>query len=193
MEPLWYALHVRSRFENLVATQLGVKGYETFLPTYTSVRRWSDRIKSATLPLFPNYVFCRFNVHARLPILVTPGVNFVVATGKMPTPVDDDEIASLRYLVHADVTPQPCPYVAVGEPVQVIAGPLRGLTGIVLRTKGYDRLILSISLLMRSVAVQIDRANVELLPEALRGCRRLCGSYPVTHADEFDEKPTRTA
>lgn len=171
MERLWYALHVRSRFEKLVLTQLEGKGYEAFLPTYTSIRRWSDRTKSASLPLFPNYVFCRFDVHARLPILVTPGVHFVVSTGKTPTPVEDEEIAALHHLVSARVSPQPWPYIVEGEGVQVVDGPLTGLKGIVLRTKGCDRLIVSVSLLMRSVAVEIDRRHIEPLPSTLQARR----------------------
>ena len=176
MDRLWYALHVRSRFEKPVLAQLEGKGYEAFLPTYTSVRRWSDRTKSVTLPLFPNYIFCRFDVHARLPILVTPGVNFVVGAGKSPTAVDDNEIAALRYLLDSEVAPQPWPYIGVGETVQVVAGPLCGLTGIVLRTKGCDRLIVSISLLMRSVAVEVDRRHIEPLPETLTAHSRIVGS-----------------
>jgi transcription antitermination factor NusG len=176
MDRLWYALHVRSRFEKLVLTQLEGKGYEAFLPMYTSVRRWSDRTKSASLPLFPNYIFCRFDVHSRLPILVTQGVNFVVGAGKTPIPVDDQEIAALRYVLAANVTPQPWPYIGAGEVVRVIQGPLKGVTGIVLRTKGCDRLILSISLLMRSVAMEIDRRHIEPLPEALNA-RRGNGSF----------------
>lgn len=171
MNRLWYALHVRSRLEKAVLTQLQGKGYEAFLPTYTSVRRWSDRTKSVSLPLFPNYLFCRFDVHARLPILITPGVQSVVGAGKSPTAVDEEEIQALRHLLDSEATPQPWPYIDEGETVRVVAGPLSGLTGIVLRTKGCDRLILSISLLMRSVAVEIDRHDIEPLPGTLRARR----------------------
>ncbi len=82
MSDHWYALNVRPRFEKYVRTHLEDKGYEVFLPTYTATRRWSDRVKSVSLPLFPSYIFCKFDVHARFPILVTPGVNFVVGCRK---------------------------------------------------------------------------------------------------------------
>jgi len=77
----WYALYVRPRFEKLVHYQLVEKGYETFFPSYIRRRKWSDRVKSLCLPLFPGHVFCRFDINARLPILITPGVNFVVGVG----------------------------------------------------------------------------------------------------------------
>ena len=177
MDRLWYALHVRSRFEKPVLNQLEGKGYEAFLPTYTSVRRWSDRTKTVSLPLFPSYVFCRFDVHARLPVLVTPGVLSVVGTGKTPTAVAEEEIQQLRHVLHSELTPQPWPYIRTGETVHVVAGPLSGLTGIVVRTKGSDRLILSISLLMRSVAVEVDRHDIEPLPGALTPRREPPATY----------------
>jgi transcription antitermination factor NusG len=156
----WYALHVRRRFEKYVANQLSDKGYETFVPTYVNRRKWSDREKSLTLPLFPSYVFCRFNIHARLPVLTTPGVNCVLGVGRTPTPVDENEIASLRQVILSGAPTQPSPYVSVGELVHVEDGPLKGLAGIVVRVRGGHRLIVSVSLLMRSIAVEIDRRQV---------------------------------
>ena len=91
----WFALRVRSRYENTVATFLGGKGYEWFLPLYKSRRAWSDRIKETQLPLFPGYIFCRFDLQHRLPILTTPGVVSVVGIGRRPVPIDDAEIAAL--------------------------------------------------------------------------------------------------
>ena len=90
---LWYAIRVQSKFENLVSATLRGKGYEEFLPVYRSSRRWSDRVKNLDLPLFPGYLFCRFDVHGRLlPILTTPGVISIIGAGKTPIPVSDDEI-----------------------------------------------------------------------------------------------------
>jgi transcription antitermination factor NusG len=156
MSEHWYALHVRPRFERHVQTHLEDKGYEVFYPTYTTTRQWSDRVKSLAFPLFPGYVFCRFNVHARLPILITPGVNQVVGSGKTPIMVDEGELAAIRRVMESGVAAQPWPYLKVGETVQIENGPLEGLTGIVTRIKSSDRLVVSVSLLMRSVAVELD-------------------------------------
>jgi len=159
----WYALHVRRRFEKFVENQLSDKGYETFVPTYLSKRKWSDREKSLSLPLFPSYVFCRFNVNNRLPVLTTPGVNCLLGIGRSPTAVDEIEIAALKQVVDSEVPTQPSPYVSIGEIVHVEDGPLKGLVGIVVRTRGAHRLIVSVSLLMRSISVEIDRATVRPL------------------------------
>ena len=168
MSEHWYALHVRPRFEKHVQTHLEDKGYEVFYPTYIATRQWSDRVKSLSFPLFPGYVFCRFNVHARLPILITPGVNQVVGSGKTPIMVDEGELAAIRRVMESGVAAQPWPYLKVGETVQIENGPLEGLTGIVTRIKSSDRLVVSVSLLMRSVAVELDRHWIKPLPSAGR-------------------------
>jgi transcription antitermination factor NusG len=115
MNDSWFALHVRPRFESYVELQLGGKGYEVFLPTYESRRRWSDRVKTVVQPLFPGYVFCRFDVSARLPILVTPGVNSVVGVGKTPIPVDPGEIAAIRNVINSAIASYPCDYIRDGK------------------------------------------------------------------------------
>jgi transcription antitermination factor NusG len=156
------------------------KGYEVFLPAYVSSRKWSDRVKSLSLPLFPGYLFCRFDVNARLPILITPGVQSIVGVGKTPVSVDEAEISAVHHVLEAGVPAQPWPYVAMGQRVLVEQGPLEGLTGIVVRAKGADRLIVSVSLLMRSVSVEIDRDWIQPLetadnpdPRHLRNARLL--------------------
>jgi len=156
MSDHWYALHVRPRFEKHVQTHLEEKGYEVFYPTYSATRQWSDRVKSLSFPLFPGYVFCRFNINARLPILVTPGVNQVVGVGKTPAQVDEAELHAIRQVMVSGVAAQPWPYLRVGETVQIETGPLEGLLGIVTRIKNSYRLVVSVSLLMRSVSVELD-------------------------------------
>jgi transcription antitermination factor NusG len=163
MSGSWYALHVKPRFEKCVSGQLSVKGYETFLPSYISKRNWSDRVKELSLPLFPGYVFCRFDVHARLPILVTPGVVAIVGVGKTPSAIEESEILAVQQVIGSGLRAQRWPYLNHGEMVRVEAGPLEGLTGIVVRMKGCDQLVVSISLLMRSVSVEIDRRSVKPL------------------------------
>ena len=159
----WYALHVRTRFEKLVENHLEEKGYEVFLPTYTTKRQWSDRVKSITLPLFPSYVFCKFDIQARLPILMTPGVASIVGAGKIHTPVEESELLAIRQVLDSGVATTPWPYLQTGEEVRIESGPLEGLTGIVLRMKEGCRLVVSVSLLMRSVSVEVDRRCIKPL------------------------------
>lgn len=172
---LWFALHVRSRFEATVAAHLDGKGYEFFLPMYVEKRHWSDRVKEIELPLFPGYVFCRFDPQARLPILVTPGVIGVVGMGKTPIPILEEEIASIQAVVKSGLPSQPCPYLQIGERVRIESGPLQGLMGILEEIKGRHRLILAVTLLQRSVAVEIDMACVR---------RALEGRYVMRGAPE---------
>jgi transcription antitermination factor NusG len=161
MGSLWYALSVRTRFEKLVDTHLQGRGYETFLPTYLERRKWSDRTKSLVIPLFPGYIFCRFDINSRVPILMTSGVNFVVGAGRTPVAVDESEIANLRQAVGSGKPILRCPYKEVGETVEIEQGPLRGIRGTIVRIENVDRLVLSVSLLMRSVAVEIDPSSVK--------------------------------
>lgn len=151
------------RHEVGVSDHLQGKGYEWFLPLYKSRRRWSDRIKEVDAPLFPGYLFCRFDPHDRLPILKTPGVTQIVGYNHVPIPVDEQEITAIRRLVASGVPNFPCAYLAVGSKVRIDAGALRGLEGILIDVKGKRRLVLSITLLQRSVAVEIDSDAVSLV------------------------------
>src|SRR5690242_5756374 len=167
----WFALQVRSQRENYVADQLGAKGYQLFLPLYTCRKRWSDRIKSLQLPLFPGYLFCRFDPYDRLPILKTPWLLRIVGFNHIPAPVDDEEIDSVRTLVASGAAAQPWPFAGVGERVRIESGPLRGVTGILSQIKGNHKLIVSVTLLQRSVAVEVDSALVT--PERSRPMNRV--------------------
>jgi transcription antitermination factor NusG len=157
----WYALHVRQRYEKLVSLSLTNKGYEVFLPTYLSRRRWSDRIKVIEMPLFSRYVFCRFDFGERLPILTVPGVQFVVGFGQTATAVDPSELNALRLAVDSGLPCEPWPYLEVGHRVRVEYGPLAGLEGLVLDFRKSYRLVISVNLLSRSVAVELDRDSVK--------------------------------
>lgn len=159
----WFALQVRTRHEAGVADYLRGKGYEYFLPLYKDRRRWSDRVKEVDSPLFPGYLFCRFNPQNRLPILKTPGVTQIVGYNHVPVAVDEEEIKAIRTLVVSGLPNHPCPFLRVGNRVRIEAGALRGLEGILLEVKGKRKLVLSISLLRRSVAVEIDSAAVSLV------------------------------
>jgi len=157
---LWYALQVRTRYERVVAEYLSGLGYEWFLPLCRDRKRWSDRVKQVELPLFPGYLFCRFDVQSRLPILKTPGVVQIVGYNRQPVPVDESEIAAIQTLVSSGVPNQPCSFVEIGDRVQIESGPLRGLEGILVESRGRHKLVLSVTLLQRSVAVEIDSLSV---------------------------------
>jgi len=156
----WFALQVRTRQEASVAQQLNGQGYERFLPLYKLRKRWSDRIKEVNSPLFPGYLFCRFNPQDRLPILKTPGVIQIVGFNNGPAAVAESEIRSIQRLVTTGAPHQPWPFLATGDRVRIESGPLLGLEGILIDVKRSHRLILSVTLLQRSVAVEIDSALV---------------------------------
>jgi len=160
----WFALRVKSRHEHNVSAALSGKGYEWFLPLYKSRRAWSDRIKEIQLPLFPGYVFCRFDPQYRLPILTTPGVAGIVGTSRRPIPIDESEITALQAAVHSGLPNYPWPFLQIGRRVRLECGPLRGLEGILVDFKGAHRLVLSVALLKRSVAVEVDSAWVISIP-----------------------------
>src|SRR5215470_9469494 len=122
----WFALQVRIRYEADVALHLRGKGYEWFLPLYKTRKRWSDRLKEMEAPLFPGYVFCRFNPHDRLPILKTPGVRQIVGNHHTPIPIDESEIRAIQTLVVSGAPNQPCPFLTVGNRVRIESGALRG-------------------------------------------------------------------
>jgi len=153
----WFALRVKSRSERVVATIAGNKGYEEFLPVYHSRRRWSDRTKSIELPLFPGYVFCRLDPNHRLPLLTIPGALHFVGIGKVPVPIDDAEIASIQAAVHSGLTIEPWSYLEVGQTVRLDHGPLAGLEGMLVEVRKQHRLVVSVTLLQRAVAVEIER------------------------------------
>jgi transcription antitermination factor NusG len=164
----WFALQVRTRHEVGVAHFLESKGFEYFLPLVTCRKRWSDRVKEVENPLFPGYVFCRFDPQDRLPILKTPGVIQVVGNSQRPVPIEDSEIGAIQALMVSGLPNHSWPFLTVGDRVRIEAGALRGYEGVLVEFKGSHRLILSISLLQRSVAVEIDSSAVTSVPSARR-------------------------
>ena len=161
----WYALRAKSRYENVVASHLHARGYESFLPLHICRRRWSDRIKEIELPLFPGYVFCRFDPLNRLPVLSIPGVVYVVGIRGVPLPVKETEIAAIQTAVKSGLPRQPWAFLHVGHRVRIECGPLCGVEGILLSLRGHRRLVLSVTLLQRSLAVQVDESWVRPLPQ----------------------------
>lgn len=154
----WFAILVRTSREKTASLLLENAGYECFLPISKYLRRWSDRMKEIEVPLFPGYLFCRMNPQNRLPVLMTPGVIQIVGTGKTPIPVEEEEIAAIQRVGKSGLPTMPWPYLQVGHAARIEDGPLRGMTGIVIKIKSGLKLVLSVNLLQRSVAVEIDRS-----------------------------------
>jgi transcription antitermination factor NusG len=154
----WFAIMARTGREKNAILTLENSGYECYLPVIKFTRQWSDRLKEIELPLFPGYLFCRMNPHNRLPVLMTPGVIQIVGVGKTPISVEEQEIAAIQRVEKSGVSIMPWPYLQVGHVARIEEGPLRGLTGIVVRIKSGLKLVLSVNLLQRSIAVEIDRS-----------------------------------
>ena len=157
----WWALYTRHQHEKVVAEMLEAKGIEVFLPLYESIRRWKDRSKLLSLPLFPCYVFVRGSVKQRLQVVSTPGVHMILTNGEKVATVPEGEIEAIRRTVEGAYRVEPHPFLKVGERVRVTRGSLQGVEGILLRKKNLFRLILSVHMLAQSVAVEIDACDVE--------------------------------
>ena len=153
----WFALRVKSGTEKMVSMIARNKGFEEFLPLYQSRRRWSDRVKSLELPLFQGYVFCRLDPVRRLPLLTIPSVMHFVGIGRIPAPIQDAEIAAIQVAIQSGLHAQPWPFLNVGQRVRLEEGPLEGLEGILVQIRKVHRLVVSVSLLRRSVAVEVER------------------------------------
>jgi len=153
----WFAILARTGRERNATLLLENSGYECYMPVSKFIRKWSDRVKESEVPLFPGYFFCRMNPHNRLPVLTTPGVIQIVGVGKTPIAVEEEEIAAIQRAGKSGIPIMPWPYMQVGHVTRIKEGPLKGMTGIVVKIKSSAKLVLSVSLLQRSVAVEIDR------------------------------------
>ena len=157
----WYALLTRHQHEKSVAFALSNKSNEAYLPLYRSVRRWQDRGKQIWLPLFPCYVFVREGMNRQLQIVTTPGVIHIVGWGGRPAIVPQSQLDAVRQIIESSIHVETHPYLQCGDRVRMKTGPLMGLEGILTRTKGVARLVVSMEILGRSAAVEIDVSNVE--------------------------------
>ena len=157
----WFALRVRTGAEKVVSTCVQSKGFEQFLPVYRCRRRWSDRVKSLELPLFPGYLFCRLDPRHRLPLLTIPGVMQFVGIGKTPASIDQTEISAIQAAVRAGLSVEPHPFLEIGRRVRIEQGPLPGVEGVLVKIRGQHRIVVSVTLLKRSVSVEVDRYWVE--------------------------------
>jgi len=157
----WYATYTRSRHEKRVATQLQALSVEHYLPLYNSVRRWKDRRIGLQLPLFPGYVFVRMSLRDQLIVLRIPGVVRLIGFDGIPTTIHDDEMEAMRNGLDSKLRAEPHPFLTVGRLVRIKSGPLAGLQGIMRRKKGTCRLVLSLELIQRAIAVEVDAADIE--------------------------------
>jgi transcription antitermination factor NusG len=160
----WYALRLKSQHEQNVANCLSFKGYEVFLPSYRTARRWSDRVTYGTLPLFPGYAFCRLDLAARTaPVVTTPGVIRILGIGSKPQPVDTAGITAIQTIAASRLPIAPWPYLRQGTRVCISRGPLGGVEGLVDSVRP-ERLVVSITLLSRSMMVEVDPAWLTASP-----------------------------
>jgi transcription antitermination factor NusG len=168
----WYAAYTVANHEKRVAEQLSLRKVGHFLPLYSSVRRWKDRHVQLQLPLFPGYVFVQIALRDRLQVLEAPGVARLVGFAGSPTALPESEIEALKAGLEGGMHAVPHPYLKVGRRVRIIAGPLAGLTGILLRRQGKSRVAISIDLIQRSIVVDASAADVEPLPMKLTKIQR---------------------
>lgn len=159
-ESAWWAIYTRHQHEKVVADMLSAKGFDVFLPLYDSIRRWKDRQKLLSLPLFPCYVFVRGGFLRRLHIVNTPGVHMILSHGERAAMIPEAEIEAIRRTVEGRFRIEPHPFLRCGDYVRVTRGALQGVEGILVRKKNQFRLVLSVEMLAKSVAVEIDATDV---------------------------------
>jgi len=174
----WHVLYTRHQHEKAAAHILSSKGFEVFLPLYWTVHRWKDRDKQLWLPLFPCYVFLRGGLERRLDIMTTPGIHMLITSGGDPAVVSDEEICTVHQLVAKVQRVEPHPFLRSGDWVRVKSGPLMGVEGILVRKKNVFRLVVSVEILGKSAAAEVDACTVERInPPQARSL--LCPSVAV--------------
>lgn len=153
----WYVIRVRPRSERLAAAALRGKQYLEFLPLYQKRSRWSDRVKVIEQPLFPGYVFCRAESSGQPPLITTPSIIEILSFGGRPALVSEKEIDDIKAVVRSGLNSEPWPYLREGDRVRIIRGSLAGVEGVLVRSKTDWRMVLSVDILCRSIAVEVDR------------------------------------
>ena len=159
----WIVAYTKARHEKTVVEQLNEKDIETYLPLIRQRHKWSDRMKWVELPLFNSYVFIRTELKDQLNILQTRGVHHIVKFQKNIAVVPDVQIKNLKQIIEGGFEPLATDYFVVGDEVEVVGGPMRGIDGIVTRSEGKDRLIIKIDVIQGAVAVQIDRRYLKAI------------------------------
>jgi transcription antitermination factor NusG len=161
----WYALYTRSRHEKKLLAELSDRSIEVFLPMREVLSRWKDRRKRIWIPLFPGYIFLRQENTApnRYRVLNIPGAVRFIGFNEVATPVPDGQIEGIRRFLESNLSVDPYPYIKVGRRVEVIAGPLKGIQGKLIKKKGRFRFVLQVDLIRQAVSVEIDASDVRPL------------------------------
>ena len=154
----WYAIYTWARHEKKVAQHFEQRGISYFLPLYTSIHKWNKKSATVSTPLFPGYVFVQASQHRRHQTLSVPGVVHFVGTAKAPSEIPGEEMELLQKAIRTGYKVEPHPYLAPGNRVRIASGPMCGVTGIIQRTSAGCRIIISVDMIMRSVAVEVDAA-----------------------------------
>jgi transcription termination/antitermination protein NusG len=152
----WFAIRVKPNYEKPVLATLRGKGFEPYLPVLRTRRQWSDRVKVMDLPLFPGYLFCRLDLQDRMPLVTTPGFLYIVGVGKNPEPVDDNEIEAIATVLRSGLPVKAHTSLKVGQRIELQRGPLRGLQGILTKIADQHRLYVAVTLLQRSISVEVE-------------------------------------
>jgi transcription antitermination factor NusG len=159
--PHWFAAYTSPRHEKRVAEHFQSRQIDAFLPLYRTLHRWNNGTQAPVdLPLFPSYIFVRVDARERVRILEVPGVLHIVGSGREPSPLPDDEIEALRSGLHRCKV-EPYPYLKIGQKVRIKAGALAGVEGVLVRRKNHFRVVLTLDLIMQSLAVEVDAVDLE--------------------------------
>jgi transcription antitermination factor NusG len=161
VQPRWYAAYTRANHERRVADQLAQRSVQNFLPQYETVRKWKDRKVRLRMPLFPGYVFVHLALQNRLQVLQVPGVAWLVSFGGRPVAVPEEEFARIRGILEKGFGAEPHPYLKSGRRVRVRSGPFEGMEGIIVRRKNSSRLVISLELIQRAMAVEVSGFELE--------------------------------
>lgn len=156
----WFALQTRPKKEKRIELLLREKDYECFAPMRRLKRKWSDRTVEVDFPLFPGYLFCRFSPTVLGKAISTQGVIRIVGFGGKPAEVAVEEIEALRLLTQSDLLREPWKYLPHGTLVLVETGPMAGAQGFIHADGNRRQLVISVTLLQRSIAVHLDEDTV---------------------------------
>jgi len=180
----WYAIYAKHQHEKKAADLLVKKGFEILLPTYRSVRRWKDRNKTISLPLFPGYLFVRAELSRKVDILQTAGVFWLVESGGCACPIPENDIEAIKRIIRSQEHVAPHPFLKSGQRVRIRQGSLEGVEGILTRFRNQHRVVITVEPLQKAFAIEVDLATVEPLHTNETGVFR--PTYPLAVASRCE-------
>jgi len=165
LQPQWYALYTRSRFEKKLLYELASRQVEVFLPVQEILSRWKDRKKKIWIPFFPGYIFVNHvdTPENRYRILNIPGAVHFVGARDHSEPIPEEQITAIRRFLATSLPVDPYPHVKTGTQVEIIAGPLAGIRGILVEKRGKFRFVLQVELIRQAISVEIDASDIRPL------------------------------